>query len=97
MIERESSDLEYKEIISNSFLKTVSAFANYSGGKIIFGINDNGETVGLAGDLIQHCLSIENMINDNLRPVPRTQRRRRFCQTVHGKKQSISKSRQLNR
>ena len=71
MIERESSDLEYKETISNSFLKTVSAFANYSGGKIIFGINDNGETVGLAGDLIQHCLSIENMINDNLRPVPR--------------------------
>ena len=71
MIERESSDLEYKEIISNSFLKTVSVFANYSGGKIIFGINDNGETVGLAGDLIQHCLSIENMINDNLRPVPR--------------------------
>ena len=71
MIERESSDLEYKEMISNSFLKTVSAFANYSGGKIIFGINDNGETIGLAGDLIQHCLSIENMINDNLRPVPR--------------------------
>ena len=35
---RESKDLEFKETITNSFLKTVSAFANYRDGKIIFGI-----------------------------------------------------------
>ena len=40
---RESKDLEFKETITNSFLKTVSAFANYRDGKIIFGISDNGD------------------------------------------------------
>lgn len=38
---RESRTLEYKEnLSSNTFLKTISAYANYGEGKIIFGIND---------------------------------------------------------
>ncbi len=40
---KESRNLEYKQDLSNSFLKTVSAFANYEGGEIVFGILNNGE------------------------------------------------------
>lgn len=39
---RETKDLEFKGSISNTFLKTVSAFANFNGGKILFGIADDG-------------------------------------------------------
>ncbi|MGM9583103.1 MAG: helix-turn-helix domain-containing protein, partial [Phascolarctobacterium sp.] len=38
---KEARDLEFKEMISNSFLKTVSAFANYGEGRILFGVDDN--------------------------------------------------------
>ena len=64
---RESRYLEFKEDISNSFLKTVSAFANYQGGKIKFGIQDNGEMVGINNPK-QACLAIENKINDSINP-----------------------------
>ena len=70
MNDRDSRNLEYKEDISNTFLKTVSAFANFDGGQIVFGVDDDGRVVGLAGDLEQACLSIENKVNDALRPVP---------------------------
>ena len=39
----ENNRLEYKETInSNTFLKTVSAYANYGGVKIIFVFSDDG-------------------------------------------------------
>ncbi len=66
---RESKRLEYKEAVSNSFLKTVSAFANYGTGEIIFGISDNGLTKGI-GNPEATCLDIENRINDSIAPVP---------------------------
>lgn len=65
----ERDNLEYKENITNTFLKTVSAFANYKSGKIVFGISDDGEVIGLT-DLDEACLSIENKINDSISPVP---------------------------
>ena len=69
MFERENYDLEFKEEISKTFLKTVSAFSNYNDGKIIFGISDDGDVLGL--ELIdEECLKIEHMINDTLDPVP---------------------------
>ena len=43
----ESANLEYKMNASNTFLKTVSAFANYGDGDIIFGISDDGMIIGL--------------------------------------------------
>lgn len=70
MEKKESKVLEFKELISNSFLKTISAFANFRAGKIIFGINDKGEILGLKGDLEQLSLDIENKINDNIHPRP---------------------------
>ena len=66
---KESRQLEFKSDISNTFLKTVSAFANYDGGQVIFGVADNGDIVGLA-DPKQSCLDIENKINDTIRPQP---------------------------
>ena len=66
---KESRNLEFKEDITNTFLKTVSAFSNYDGGKIIFGINDQGSVVGI-NDPKKSCLDIENKINDSIRPQP---------------------------
>ena len=60
---RETRTTEFKEMITNTFLKTVSAFSNYDGGEIFFGIDDNGNIKGLS-DVKQACLDIENKIND---------------------------------
>ena len=66
---RETRILEFKETITNTFLKTVSAFSNYNGGTILFGVDDNGNVKGLP-DVKQACLDIENKINDSILPQP---------------------------
>ena len=66
---RETNDLEFKASITKTFLKTVSAFANYGTGRIVFGVDDSGVTIGLS-DPTADALRIENMINDSLDPVP---------------------------
>lgn len=68
-MERESKKIEYKELVTKSFLKTVSAFANYGTGKIIFGISNDMKVVGFENP-VQVCLNIENMINDSIEPIP---------------------------
>lgn len=66
---RETRTIEFKETITNTFLKTVSAFSNYDGGVIYFGIDDNGNVKGLQ-DVKRLCLDIENKINDSISPQP---------------------------
>ena len=66
---KESKDVEFKERITRSYLKTVSAYANYKNGKIIFGINDEGEAIGLE-KVVENKLNIENTINDTIKPKP---------------------------
>lgn len=66
---KESKNLEYKEIVSKSYLKTVSAFANYYDGEIIFGITDDYNVIGVAKPK-DECLNIENQINDSIKPRP---------------------------
>ena len=66
---RETRILEFKETITNTFLKTVSAFSNYDGGTVLFGIDDDGNIKGLP-DVKQACLDIENKINDSITPQP---------------------------
>ena len=66
---RETRILEFKETVTNTFLKTVSAFSNYDGGTIYFGIDDDGNIKGLK-DVKQACLDIENKINDSISPQP---------------------------
>lgn len=70
MFKQEKYNLEFKETVSNTFLKTVSAYSNYNSGKIIFGVNDSGEVIGV--ELIKETLlRIENMINDSIVPRPK--------------------------
>ena len=64
---RETRTMEFKETITNTFLKTVSAFSNYDGGVILFGVDDEGNSKGLS-DVKQSCLDIENKINDSISP-----------------------------
>ncbi len=66
---KEDKNREFKEIVSKTFLKTVSAFANYSGGEILFGVTNDGDAVGITNPE-QVCLDIENTINDTIKPKP---------------------------
>lgn len=65
----EEKYLEFKSKINNTFLKTVSAFANYGKGIIRFGVNDDGTICGL-DDIEKAKLVIENKINDSIIPKP---------------------------
>lgn len=66
---KESKNVELKGEITPRFLKTVSVFANYGDGEIIFGVDDKGIVVGLK-DLNETALQIENSINDSIKPRP---------------------------
>ncbi len=69
MGKREKYNLEFKSDVTRTFLKTVSAFANYNDGKIVFGIDDGGTVIGLHSAK-EDSLRVENMINDSIDPVP---------------------------
>ena len=66
---KENKSLEFKATITNSFLKTVSAYSNFRGGEILFGVNDDGSVFGIDNP-DQVCLDIENRINDSIAPKP---------------------------
>ena len=66
---RESKTLEFKENVTNTFLKTVSAFSNFGDGDIEFGVDDDGNQVGIK-EPDKVCLDLENKINDSIKPRP---------------------------
>ena len=66
---KESKNLEFKKDLSDTFLKTVSAFANFGTGTIIFGVDDDGTIVGI-DDMKKLRIDIENKINQNINPIP---------------------------
>ena len=66
---KENKNTEFKEKLSSTFLKTVSAYANYNGGSIFFGVDDNGNAVGV-DDIDVTCIKIENRINTTINPQP---------------------------
>ncbi len=66
---KESKTLEFKQDITNTFLKTVCAYANYGTGKILFGVSDDGHFIGI-DEPERLCLDIENKINDSINPCP---------------------------
>lgn len=68
-MEREGRHLEYKLHPTKSYLKTVSAFANYGTGRIIFGVSDDRQNVGIENPE-ETALNLENQINDNVSPSP---------------------------
>ena len=55
-----------------SWLKSVSAFANTDGGSLFYGVNDEGEIVGLKNVQADADL-ISEMIKAKLDPVPEVQ------------------------
>lgn len=65
----ETKYIEFKERFSKTILKTVSAFSNFHDGRIIIGITDDGRVIGIDKP-IEVRLSIENTINDSVKPRP---------------------------
>lgn len=66
----ENATLELKESETKTFLKTVSAFANYSDGKIVFGVKKDGRIIGIKDPEVFR-LKVENCINDTIDPRPK--------------------------
>lgn len=60
---------ELKSKLNDKFLKTVSSFANYNNGTIVFGLDNEGQAIGI-DDLDDTKLKIENKINDGIKPRP---------------------------
>ena len=65
----ESKNIEYKLTVSKSFLKTVSAFSNFNGGKIIFGITEDLKILGTK-NAKQQAEKIEQLIGTSISPIP---------------------------
>lgn len=69
----EATEYDKKEMLERkrpkSWLKSVSAFANGIGGKLFFGINDDGEIVGLA-DPEKDADDISEIIKSKMDPIP---------------------------
>ena len=66
---RESQTVEFKEKYSDTFLKSVSAFANFHDGEILFGVRDNGDLIGIENPDV-FSLQIETKINNSIAPWP---------------------------
>ena len=72
----ECSSYDFKEMVERkkvkSWLKSVSAFANTDGGSLFYGVNDDGEIVGLENPQADADF-ISEMIKARLDPVPEVQ------------------------
>lgn len=75
----EGKTIEFKEAESDDkdkWKKTVVAFANTEGGYILFGVNDDGQVVGLNKDLAKHRTlehfkdGLSDAISNTITPVP---------------------------
>ncbi len=63
----EGLNLEYKREYSENIKKTVIAFANTDGGKIVIGVDDDGNSIGLT-NIDDTILKISNSIRDTISP-----------------------------
>ena len=64
---KEGLNIEYKREYVEDIKKTVIAFANTSGGKLIIGIADDGKVIGVQ-DSDSVMLKITNAIRDSIKP-----------------------------
>ncbi len=68
----ESNELEFKESKPSKdrkYVKTAIAFANCSGGKILFGVDNSGNVVGIPDDILFKTIdSITQTLNDSICP-----------------------------
>ena len=65
----ENQNIEYKIDWRDEHLKVISAFANSSGGQLIIGLNDKGQSVGL-NDIKRLLEDIPNKIHSKLGIIP---------------------------
>lgn len=69
----ETTECDFKRELETkkpkSWLKSVSAFANGIGGKLIFGIDDSGEIVGII-DAQKSAEAISDLIKTRITPTP---------------------------
>jgi len=69
----EATEHEFKSALEisrpKSWLKTVSAFANCLGGRIFFGVDDNGNPVGL-DDIKETSEQISRLLKERISPIP---------------------------
>ncbi len=63
----ESEILELKRELTDDIIKEIIAFANTKGGKIMIGVNDDGEVVGVA-EPKQVCETLSSKINASIKP-----------------------------
>lgn len=71
ILKGESEKIEFKENAktnTNTYIKTVVAFANGNGGKIVFGVKDNKEIVGVENEF-EVTDGIINAISDSCYPM----------------------------
>ena len=69
ILKGESEKIEFKENAkTNTYIKTVVAFANGNGGKIVFGVKDNKEIVGVENEF-EVMDGIINAISDSCYPM----------------------------
>lgn len=70
----ESTNIDFKEEVEykkpKSWLKTVSAFANTSGGIILFGIRDNDRKLVGLKDIIKDSEKLSELVNARIVPLP---------------------------
>ena len=59
----ENKTLEFKERFKDDILKTVSAFANSSGGVLLVGVKDNGAICGISLDDRSYQAIISKVLN----------------------------------
>lgn len=74
LLQGESKNIEYKEMVpedSQKYMKSVVAFANGDGGRIVFGIEDGTmQVVGIPqSDLFRLMDAITNAVTDSCAPM----------------------------
>ena len=69
----ENTTCDFKESVERrqpkNWLKSVSAFANSMGGVLVFGVNDNGETVGLDKGSVNGSVNVAQNVADVVKDV----------------------------
>ena len=75
----ENLDMEWKESWSDKYLKTVAAFYNTKGGRMIVGRKDNGEYIGVQ-DVKGTTKSISDSIRNKLHIISET-----YAESIEGK------------
>ena len=73
ILQGESKDLEFKEKLpedSKKYMKTIVAFSNGDGGRLIIGVNDDREIVGVDQTAVFTMIDkITNAISDSCEPL----------------------------